>query len=157
MKKYILLTAILVIFYGDGFSINKEEYKEYNLFFSVSKCLYSEKKRIDSVAYDVQKTLVEEINIKINSIDKKPYLKNYVTEDFVFNVILTFEDFLTIRVYEKGIEIFMFKQNKNSTVRYIFYDKNSKPYLIEAGLSISIGAIGAAMPRPPFGLCKKKK
>lgn len=159
MKKHVLAIVIILVLFLSGFSLNKKDYKVYHLFFAVSKCSYGERKHVESIAYELKKKLIEIRNININSIHKKPYSKEFTAGDFRFNVSLSFEDHLIIKVYENKREIFRFKQNKTSMVRYIFYDKNSQPYLIHTILTTSPSCTGGKckwIPPPRFILSPKR-
>lgn len=141
MKKYVLMIVTLIMICSNGFCLTKKECREYHLVFSVCKLSYGEKKNKDSISYETQETLRKEWNIKINSTDKKHYSNNFITSGFRINVMFSFDDHLAIKVYENlfGVEkeIFSFKQNKGSTLRYIFYGSASEPYLIHATLAAS--------------------
>jgi hypothetical protein len=142
MKKHVLVIVTLIMICSSGFCLAKKEYREFHLFFSVCKLSYGEKKNKDSISYETEETLRKEWNIKINSTDKKHYSNNFIASGFRINVMLGLDDHLAIKVYENlfGIEkeIFSFKQNKGSTVRYIYYGSASEPYLIQATLTASL-------------------
>ncbi len=141
MKKHVLVIVTLILICSNGFCLTKKECREFHLIFSVCKLSYGEKKNKDSIAYETEETLRKEWNIKINSTNKKHYSKNFIASGFRINVMLSVDDHLAIKVYENlfGVEkeIFSFKQNKGSTVRYIFYGSASEPYLIHATLASS--------------------
>lgn len=164
MKKHILMTTALIMICLNGFCLTKKECREYHLVFSVCKLSYGEKKNKDSISYETMETLNKEWNIKINSTHKKHYSKNFIASGFRINVMLSFDDHLAIKVYENlfGIEkeIFSFKQNKGSTVRYIFYGSASEPYLIHATLASSWGSsenTRIRIPPPRFIIPSQKK
>lgn len=164
MKKHILMTTALIMICLNGFCLTKKECREYHLVFSVCKLSYGEKKNKDSISYETMETLNKEWNIKINSTHKKHYSKNFIASGFRINVMLSFDDHLAIKVYENlfGIEkeIFSFKQNKGSTVRYIFYGSASEPYLIRATLATSFTGSENTnhwIPPPPRFLLPSKK
>lgn len=142
MKKHVLVIVTLILICSNGFCLTKKEYREYHLVFSVCKLSYGEQKNKDSISYETEETLRKEWNIKINSTDKKNFTKNFIASGFRINVMFSFDDYLTIKVFENlfGVEkeIFSFKQNKGSTVRNIFYGSASEPYLIRATLSMSL-------------------
>ena len=164
MKKNILTIAIVIVVCSNGFSHTKKGLRQYNLYFSVSKCSYGEKKHINSITYEVEEILIESFHINIDSIHNKHYSKDYTAREFRFNVSLDLKDHLTIKVYETILgnekEIFRFKQNKSSTLRYIFYGKRSEPYLIHTILTKSSSKAGDKhfrIPPPRFFILPKKE
>ena len=164
MKKYVPVIVTLIMICSNGFCLTKKEYREYHLSFSVSKLSYGEKKNNDSISYETMETLNKEWNIKINSNHKKHYSKNFVASGFRINVMLSLDDHLAIKVYENlfGLEkeIFSFKQNKGSTLRYIFYGTASEPYMIRATLATSFTGSENTnhwIPPPPRFLLPSKK
>lgn len=164
MKKNILVIAMVVVLCSNGFSLADKGWKEYDLYFSVSKCSYGEKKHTSSIVYEVEEKWIEEWNIRIDSIHNTHYSKDTTTRDFRFHVSLDLNDVLTIKVYESILdsekEIFRFKQNKGSTLRCIFYGKKSEPYLIHTILTESSSRSGGKhfrIPPPRFILPTEKK
>lgn len=164
MKKNILVIAMVIVACSNGFSLKDNGWKKYDLYFSVSKCSYGEKKHINSIAYEVEEIWIEEWNIKIDSIHNTHYSKDTTIRDYRFHVSLDLSDVLTIKVYESILgsekEIFRFKQNKGSTLRCIFYGKRSEPYLIHTILTESTSRSGGKrfwLPPPRFILLTEKK
>jgi hypothetical protein len=141
MKKHVLAIVILILICSNGFCLTKKECREFHLIFSVCKLSYGEKKNKDSISYETEETLRKVWNIKISPTHKKHYSNNFIVSGFRINVMLSFDDHLAIKVYENlfGVEkeIFSFKQNKDSTVRYIFFGTASERYSIHAKFSSS--------------------
>lgn len=154
MKKKLLFVSIGLLLLWNGSWGKSQDLKSLNLYFSVSKCSYGIKAHMDSIAFEVEKPLIKEWNIKIDSSAKKPFIKSYETGDFRVQVLLSFKDQLNIRIFEGKKEIFLFKQKKDSSVKYIFYDKHSEPYLIETILTTSRNSFGAGISRPPIMIKK---
>ncbi|MFC2168838.1 hypothetical protein ACFLRW_07635 [Acidobacteriota bacterium] len=90
------------------------------------------------------------MDIKIDGSTNKTFIKIYKVGDFKVQVFMSLKDLLNIRVLEGKKEIFQFKQKKDSSVKYIFYDKNSEPYLIETILTSDRGSFGGGISRAPI-------
>jgi len=111
---------------------------------------YGTNASMDSVSFEIEKPLIQDLNIKIDRTKKKSFVKTYKTRDFNFQILMSFKNPLKIRALERKEEIFLFTQRKNSGVKYIFYDKNSEPYLIETILTSDQNSFGGGLSRPPI-------
>jgi len=150
MKKILLFISFGLLLLWNGSTGNIQDRKCLNLYFAVSKCSYGIRTHIDSIAFEIEKPLVEDMNIKIFDSTKRPFIKSYKAGDFEIQILMSLKDQLNIRVFEGKKEIFLFKQRKDSSVKYIFYDKNSTPYLIETILISYGSSFGAGISRPPI-------
>ncbi len=154
MKQKLLFISICLFLLWNGSWGKCQDFKSLNLYFAVSKCSYGIKAHVDSIAFEIKKPLIKEWNIKINKSAKKQFTKSYEAGDFRVQILMSLKDLLNIRVFEGKKEIFLFKQKKNSSVKYIFYDRNSEPYLIETILTTDQNSFGGGISRPPI-LIKK--
>jgi len=157
MKQKLLFISICLFLLWNGSTGNSRDLKSLNLYFAVSKCYYGIKAHIDSIAFEIEKPLIKEWNIKIDRSTKKHFIKSYEAGDFRVQILMSLKDILNIRIFEGKKEIFLFKQNKDSSVKYIFYDKNSEPYIIETILTSGRSSFGGGISRPPIMIKKNER
>lgn len=145
-----MLFSLGLFLLWNGSAVNSLDSKCLHLYFSVSKCTYGIKAPLDSIAFEIEKPLIKEWNIKLGRGYKNRLTKIYKAGDFRIQVFMRLKDPLDIRIFEGKQELFHFKQRKSSSVKYIFYDKNSNPYLIETILTSAQSARGGGISRPPI-------
>jgi hypothetical protein len=74
--------------------------------------------------------------------DGRPHTRSFEKETLRIDLITGKPDELTIQVWEAGAVIFKSIHQRSSTLRTIFYDSDSRPYLLDVNFTCQDSPIG---------------
>ena len=148
MRKVIGIT-ILAITLGFGSWIVAAKKSYYgNLSFTVWKLEKGPEEILQIIGAEISKVIRDSwihTMFSLDVSDGNPHTKILERDGFRFILTMRYKNRLDIQIFEKDKEKFIFHHKRSSTARYIFYDEESKGYLIEAvftGGDNRIGLIG---------------
>ena len=154
MKKMLLATALMAIF-GFRFCVGSGEEPHFvNISFTVWQSKMKPMEAAHMIHAPIPRVYRNSWNhdlVSLDVSDRKPHKKLFEKDNFRFVLTAEYKEQLTIQVFEKDKEIFMFVHNRPSTVDYIFYGTDGLTYLMELCYTIGNHPIGLLSP----GILKK--
>jgi hypothetical protein len=154
MKKMLLAAALIVIF-GFRFCVGSGEKPHFvNISFTVWKSKMKPMEAAHMIHAPIQRACRDSWGhdlVSLDVSDRKPHNKLFEKDNLRFVLTAEYKDRLTIQVFEKDKEIFMFVHNRPSTIDYIFYDTDGHTYLVDLCYTVGNHPIGLLSP----GILKK--
>jgi len=159
MKK-TLLAAVLIVIFGFRFCVRSGEEQH---FVNISFTVWQTKMKPMGAAHieagnrfnnPIPRVYRDSWNhdlVSLDVSDRKPQKKFFEKDNFRFVLTAEYRERLTIQVFEKDKEIFMFVHHRPSTIDYIFYDTDGHTYLVELCYTVGNHPIGLLSP----GILKK--
>ena len=159
MKKMLLATALIVVFGFTSCAGSGEEPHYVNISFTVWQSKMKPMgaahieagNRINTPIPRVYRDSWNHDLVSLDVSDREPHIKFFEKDNFRFVLTAEYKERLTIQVFEKDKEIFMFVHNRPSTIDYIFYSTDGPTYLMEVCYTIGNHPIGLLSP----GILKK--
>jgi len=143
MKKMLLATALMAIF-GFRFCVGSGEEPHFvNISFTVWQSKMKPMEAAHMIHAPIPRVYRNSWNHDLVSLDVSDRKPHILTAEY--------KEQLTIQVFEKDKEIFMFVHNRPSTIDYIFYGTDGYTYLMELCYTIGNHPIGLVSP----GILKK--
>ncbi len=154
MKK-ILLAAALIVIFGFRFCVGSGEEPHFvNISFTVWQSKMKPAEAAHMIHTPIPRVYRDSWNhdlVSLDVSDRKPHKKFFEKDNLRFILTAEYKERLTIQVFEKDKEIFMFIHNRPSTIDYIFYGTDGYTYVMELCYTIGNHPIGLLSP----GILKK--
>jgi hypothetical protein len=149
MKKTLLAAALIVIF-GFRFCVGSGEEPHFmNISFAVWKSKMKPMEAAHMIHALIQRAYIDSWDhdlVSLDVSDRKPHEKFFEKDNFRFVLTAEYKERLTIQVFEKDKEIFMFVHNRPSTIDYVFYGTDGHTYLVELCYTVGNHPIGLLSP-----------